>query len=45
LSFEKKSNMIFYPHSMLASPRNIGMHTCTPEYASTTDISTTLTSP
>jgi hypothetical protein len=45
LSFEKKSKMIFYPHYLLASPRNIGVHTSTLEYASTIDISTTPTSP
>jgi hypothetical protein len=45
LSFEFFSKMIFYPHYLLASSRNIGMHTSTPEYASTADISTTPTSP
>jgi hypothetical protein len=30
---------------LLASPRNIGVHTSTMEYASTADISTTPTSP
>jgi hypothetical protein len=37
--------MIYYPHYLLASPRNIGVHTSTLEYASTGDISTTPTSP
>jgi hypothetical protein len=37
--------MICYPHYLLASPRNIGVHTSTLEYASTADISTTHTSP
>jgi hypothetical protein len=45
LSFEKISNMICYPHYLLASPRNIGMHTSTLEYASAANISTTPTSP
>jgi hypothetical protein len=36
LSFEKISKMICYPHYLLASPKNIGVHTSTPEYASTT---------
>jgi hypothetical protein len=36
--------MICYPHYLLASPRNIGVHTSTLEYASTADISTTPTS-
>jgi hypothetical protein len=44
LSFEKNSKMISYPHYLLAFPRNIGVHTSTPEYASTVDISTTPTS-
>jgi hypothetical protein len=44
LSFEKISKMICNPHYLLASPRNIGVHTGTPEYASTADISTTPTS-
>jgi hypothetical protein len=30
---------------LLASPKNIDVHTSTLKYASTTDISTTLTSP
>jgi hypothetical protein len=42
LSFEFFSKMICYPHYSLASPINIGMHTSTPRYASTADISTTL---
>jgi hypothetical protein len=37
--------MICYLYYLLASPRNIGVHTSTPEYASTADISTTPTSP
>jgi hypothetical protein len=41
LSFEKISKMICYPHYLLASPRNIGVHTSTLKYASTIDISTT----
>jgi hypothetical protein len=41
LSFEKKSKMICYPHYLLASPKNIGVHNSTLEYASTTNISTT----
>jgi hypothetical protein len=45
LSFEIFSKLICYPHYLIASSRNIGVHTSTPEYASTTDISTTLTSP
>jgi hypothetical protein len=45
LSFEKKSKIICYPHYLLASARNIGVHTSTLEYVSTTDISTTPTSP
>jgi hypothetical protein len=45
LSFDFFSKMICYPHYLLASPRNIGAHTSTPEYASTANISTTLTSP
>jgi hypothetical protein len=45
LSFEKNSKMICYPYYLLASPRNIGMHTSTLEYVSTADISTTLISP
>jgi hypothetical protein len=45
LSFEKISKMICYPHYLLGSPKNTRVHTSTPEYASTVDISTTLTSP
>jgi hypothetical protein len=45
LSFEKNSKMICYPQYLLASPRNLGVHTSTPEYASTADISTTPTFP
>jgi hypothetical protein len=45
LILEIFSKMICYPYDLLASPRKIGMHTSTPEYASTTDISTTPTSP
>jgi hypothetical protein len=45
LGFEFFSKMICYPHYLLASPRNIGVHTSTPEYASTADVSTTPTSP
>jgi hypothetical protein len=45
LSFEFFSKMICYPHYLLASPRNISVHTSTPEYTSPTDISTTPTSP
>jgi hypothetical protein len=37
--------MICYPHYLLDSTRNIGVHTTTPEYASPTDIFITLTSP
>jgi hypothetical protein len=40
LSFEKKIK-----NDLLASPRNIGVHTSTLRYASTADISTTRTSP
>jgi hypothetical protein len=45
LRFEKKSKMICYPHYLLASPKNIGMHNSTPEYMSTANISTTHSSP
>jgi hypothetical protein len=46
LSFENFSKMICCPHYFLASPKkNIGVHNSTPEYASTANISTTLTSP
>jgi hypothetical protein len=30
LSFEKNSKIICYPHYLLASPRDIGVHTSTP---------------
>jgi hypothetical protein len=36
--------MICYPQYLIVSPRNIGLHTSSPEYASTADISTTPTS-
>jgi hypothetical protein len=45
LSFEKISKIICYPHYLLASPKNIGVHNSTPEYESTTNISTTHPSP
>jgi hypothetical protein len=45
LNFEKISKIICYPHDLLASPRKIGVHTSTPEYASTADIFTTPPSP
>jgi hypothetical protein len=45
LSFLKNSKMNCYPHYLLASSRNINVHTSTPKYASTADISTTPTSP
>jgi hypothetical protein len=45
LSFEFFSKMICYPHYLLASLRNIGVHTSTLEYVSTVDISTAPTSP
>jgi hypothetical protein len=41
LSFEIFSKMICYPHYLLASPKHIGVHNSTPEYASTANISTT----
>jgi hypothetical protein len=31
--------MICFPHYLLASPKNIGVHNSTTEYASTTNIS------
>jgi hypothetical protein len=37
--------MICYPRYLLASPRNIGVHTSTPEYASTASISIVMTMP
>jgi hypothetical protein len=40
LSFKKK-----FKNNLLPSPRNIGVHTTTPEYASTACISTVLTMP
>jgi hypothetical protein len=45
LSFEFFSKMICYPHYLLASPKNIGVHNSTPEYASIANISTTPSSP
>jgi hypothetical protein len=47
LNFLKNSKMICYPEKnyLLASPRNIGVHTSNPKYASTADISTTPPSP
>jgi hypothetical protein len=45
LSFEFFSKMICYPHYLLTSPKNIGVHKSTPEYPSTANISTTLPSP
>jgi hypothetical protein len=45
LSFEFFLKMICYPHYLLASPKNIGVHNSTPKYASTANISTTPTSP
>jgi hypothetical protein len=37
--------MIWYPHYLLASPKNNGVHNSTLEYASTANISTTPPSP
>jgi hypothetical protein len=46
LSFKFLLKMITYPKKiLLASPKNIGMHTSTLEYVSTANISTTRTSP
>jgi hypothetical protein len=46
LSFEIFSKMICYPEFfLLASPKKIGMHTSTLEYASTANIYTTPLSP
>jgi hypothetical protein len=46
VSFEIISKMICYlEFFLLASPKNIGVHTSIPEYASTTNISTTPQSP
>jgi hypothetical protein len=39
--FRKFSNQFFLCEIFLASPKNIGMHNFIPEYASTTNISTT----
>jgi hypothetical protein len=43
LSFEKMTKMIFYPHYLLASPRNNGVHNSIPQYVSTAIISTVMT--
>jgi hypothetical protein len=47
LSFKTffKNDLLSRKNYLLASPRNIGVHTFTPEYASTTNISTTPPSP
>jgi hypothetical protein len=45
LSFEFFLKIICYPHYLLASPKNIGVHNSTLEYVSTTNISTTPASP
>jgi hypothetical protein len=45
LCFNFFSKIICYPHYLLASPRNIGVHTFTLKYVSTADISTAPTSP
>jgi hypothetical protein len=45
LSVDFFSKMICYPHYLLASPKNIGVHNSTPKYASTANISTTPPSP
>jgi hypothetical protein len=45
LSFDFFSKMISYPHNLLASPKNIGVHNSTLEYASTANIFTAPPSP
>jgi hypothetical protein len=42
---KKNLKIICYPHYLLASPRNIGVHTSTMEYASTASISIVMTMP
>jgi hypothetical protein len=45
LSFEFFSKMICYPHYLLASPKNIGVHNSTPKYRPTANIPITPPSP